>query len=119
MIELDELKRKRAHIDAKSLALISQRKQLETSTDERLALSEIASSIETFCEQIQPVLEKADFAQKRQLVELLVDRVVVTDAHVDIRYVVPTTLDDPHVPFSRLCIDYRDDQRAIEKQLTD
>ena len=119
VIELDELKRKRANIDAKSLALTAQRNQLVATTDERLALSETASSIEAVCAQIQPVLEQADFAQKRQLVELLVDRVVVTDARVEIRYVVPTTPDGPQVPFSRLCIDYRNHQRSVEEHFPD
>jgi hypothetical protein len=36
-------------------------------------------------------LGQASFQQRRQLVELLIDRVVVTDGHVEIRYVIHTT----------------------------
>jgi site-specific DNA recombinase len=40
-------------------------------------------------------------------VELLIDRVVVTEDQVEIRYVIPTQPDAPHVPFCQLCLDYR------------
>ena len=70
-------------------------------------MSTLADSIEAFCQKIQPVLEEATFEQKRQLVELLIDRVVVLDEQVEIRYVVPTKADGPHVPFSQLYADYR------------
>jgi site-specific DNA recombinase len=35
-------------------------------------------------------LDKASFEQRRSLVELLVDRVIVADGEVEIRYVMPT-----------------------------
>jgi len=40
---------------------------------------------------VQQGLEKASFEQKRQLVELLIDRVVVSHELVEIRYVIPIT----------------------------
>jgi site-specific DNA recombinase len=42
-------------------------------------------------EQLRVGLDRAGFEQRRQLVELLIDRVVVTDSQVEIRYVIPTT----------------------------
>ena len=50
----------------------------------------------------------ATFEQKRRLVELLIDRVIVTDGEVEIRYVVPTSPDGPHQPFCHLRTDYLD-----------
>src|SRR3954471_2358931 len=50
-----------------------------------------------------PVLQ-----QRRQLVLLLIDRVVVTDAEVEIRYVLPTSPDSEHVRFCHLRKDYFD-----------
>jgi site-specific DNA recombinase len=38
---------------------------------------------------------------------MLIDRVIVTDEEVEIRYVVPTRPDGPHVPFRHLRTDYR------------
>ena len=57
--------------------------------------------------QVRPVLEQATFAKRRQLVELLIDRVVVTDDQVEIRYVIPTRPEGPHSPFCHLRLDYR------------
>jgi site-specific DNA recombinase len=52
-------------------------------------------------------LDGATFAQRRQLIELLVDRVIVTEDEVEIRYVIPTQPQGPHTPFSHLRLDYR------------
>ena len=81
--------------------------QLEATSLEHIEISALATSIEAFCHTIQSVLEEATFEQKRQLVELLIDRVVVFDEKVEIRYVVPTKLEGPHVPFCQLYSAYR------------
>jgi hypothetical protein len=41
------------------------------------------------------------------LVELLIDRMVVTDNEVEIRYIIPTQPDGPHVPSCHLRTDYQ------------
>jgi len=51
-------------------------------------------------------LGQADFEQRRQLVELLIDRVVVTDGQVEIRYVIPTTTSSTKTRFCHLRTDY-------------
>lgn len=48
-------------------------------------------------------LDGATFEQRRKLVELLVDRVIVTDEEVEIRYVIPTSLESEHVRFA-ICV---------------
>jgi hypothetical protein len=53
-------------------------------------------------------LADATFEQKRRLVELLIDRVIVIDEEVEIRYVIPTSSDGPHQPFCHLRTDYLD-----------
>jgi len=57
---------------------------------------------------VQAGLAQATFDQRRQLVELLIDRVVVTDGDVEIRYVIPTTPASEHVRFCHLRTDYFD-----------
>jgi site-specific DNA recombinase len=42
-------------------------------------------SIATFCQRVQAGLTQATFAQKRTLVELLIDRVLVANGDVEIR----------------------------------
>ncbi|GHO57555.1 hypothetical protein [Ktedonobacter robiniae] len=51
-------------------------------------------------------LSQATFEQKRQLVELLVDRVVVMMDEVEIRYVIPTSPRNEQVRFCHLLTDY-------------
>jgi hypothetical protein len=50
----------------------------------------------------------------RALLELLVDPVVVTDGAVEIRYAIPTGLDDKREPFWGLRTDYRDDHVPVQ-----
>ena len=107
IVKLPELERKRNELTRKQTALQTQRLQLQTKAEERIELGQVASSIETFCAKIRPVLAQADFAQQRQLVELLIDRVIVNNDEVEIRYVIPTQSEGPQVPFSHLRTDYR------------
>ena len=107
VLSFAEFERKRAQIEQKLNAIRKQRNQLETTASQRLELAQFAASIEDFCVPIRPVLDNASFEQKRQLVELLIDRVIVTDDQVEIRYVVPTRPDGPHIPFCQLRTDYR------------
>src|SRR4029453_13141478 len=61
-----------------------------------------------FCQTVRAGLATATFAQRRLLVELLLDRVVVTDGEVEIRYVLPTSPDGPHPPYCQLRKDHLD-----------
>lgn len=63
-------------------------------------------SIEEFAARVRSTLEQANFEQKRQLVELLIDRVIVTDDQVEIRYVIPTSSASEQVRFCHLRTDY-------------
>jgi hypothetical protein len=60
--------------------------QLVAQVDRRLELAGLSRSIEDFCERIRTGLQQATFDQKRKLVELLIDRVIVSDGEVEIRY---------------------------------
>ena len=106
VVTLVEFDRKRRELAQKQEALSVQRAQLEATTAQRAELSNVAASIEAFCAQIRLMLEQATFPQRRQLVELLIDRVIVTDEVVEIRYVIPTRSEGPHLPFSHLRTDY-------------
>jgi site-specific DNA recombinase len=109
VIEMEEFERKRSELTRKRKALANQCLQLEMTVVERVELSGLATSIEAFCEQVRPMLEHATFTQRRQLVELLIDRVVVTENEVEIRYVVPTRSEGSHIPFCHLRTNYQCD----------
>ncbi|HEX2910599.1 MAG TPA: recombinase zinc beta ribbon domain-containing protein [Chloroflexia bacterium] len=106
VIELEEYKRRRQEVEQRQRSLEEQAKQLEVSVKRRVELEGIARSIEEFCERVREGLAKADFEQKRRLVELLIDRVVVRNEEVEIRYVVPTSARSEHLHFYQLVTDY-------------
>ncbi|HET8852399.1 MAG TPA: recombinase family protein, partial [Ktedonobacteraceae bacterium] len=105
---LAEYRRRREALDERLQALERQRQQLEAQVDQHQAVTQVMASIEGFCEQVQRGLVQATFAQRRQLVELLIDRVIVTNGDVEIRYVIPTSPATAHVRFSHLRTNYLD-----------
>ena len=107
VIPLAEYQRRRKEIEKKQEGLQNQEKLLDTQVEQRTHLSQLSASIETFCEKVRDGVEQATFEQKRQLVELLIDRVIVTNDKVEIRYVIPTTPESENVRFCHLRSDYR------------
>ena len=67
--------------------------------DRRAELAGWAASAADFCRRVRAGLAGADFAGKRQLVELLVDRVLVAYGEVEIRYAIPLSPASERVPF--------------------
>jgi site-specific DNA recombinase len=108
IIALAEFQRKRDELDRRRAALAAQQRQLDAAAEQRLELQAVADGIEAFCQAIRAGLATATFAQRRQLAELLIDRVIVTDGQVEIRYVLPTSPDGPHRPFCQLRKDHLD-----------
>jgi site-specific DNA recombinase len=108
VITLPELERKREELDRRCATLLAQQRQLDAIAQQRLELAGVADGIERFCQTIWAGLATATFAQRRQLAELLIDRVVVTDGEAEIRYVLPTSPDGPHRPFCQLRKDHLD-----------
>ena len=108
VVGLAELEHKRQALDRRRATLATQQHQLHAIAQQRLELRAIADGIEAFCQTVRAGLATATFAQRRLLVELLIDRVVVTDDKVEIRYVLPTSPDGPHPPFCQLRKDHLD-----------
>lgn len=90
IITLEELKRRRQDLAQRQEAVASQVRQLEASAAQQLELAQVMSTIQEFCQRVQNGLEQVTFEQKRLLVELLIDRVIVTNEEVEIRYVMET-----------------------------
>lgn len=109
IIPLDEYERRRRDLEQRVRALAGQEEQLRSDAARQQQLAGMAASLEAFRERVGRGLDRADFEQRRQLVLLLIDRVVVTDAEVEIRYVLPTTPESEHVRFCHLRKDYLGD----------
>jgi len=112
VIELGEYQRRRAEIEQKMGWLMSQEQQVMAQADRQIEVAELAGTMEEFCRRVENGLEGATFEQKREVVELLIDRVVVTEEEVEIRYVIPTSTSSEQVHFCLLCSDYQSAKRG-------
>ena len=108
VLDLETFERKRRDLAQQEAALAQQQRELTAAAQQRHALAALAAGAEEFCAQVRVGLTDATFAQRLALVELLIDRVVVTDGAVESRYAIPTSRDGPHHPFCRLRKDYRE-----------
>jgi site-specific DNA recombinase len=106
VLDLDEYKRRRQELEQRLQALAEQVRHLEVDVQRHDELSAMVESIEVFCQRVAQGLADATFEQKRQLIELLVDRVVVTGNEVEIRYVIPTSKSSEQIRFCHLRLDY-------------
>jgi site-specific DNA recombinase len=108
VIGQDEFERKRQELTKTQNGLTLQLRQLEAQAQKDLDTARLATHVQDFCQRIQPTLAQLNFAQRRQLVELLVDRVIVDDDKVEIRYVIPTGPQGEESRFCHLRKDYFD-----------
>jgi site-specific DNA recombinase len=106
IIGLDEYRRRRHELDERAEALTQQLQGLEAQAAQQRELAPALAHIAAFSQRVTQGLEAATFAQKRALVELLIDRVVVTEDDVEIRYVIPTTERSEHTRFYQLRLAY-------------
>jgi hypothetical protein len=88
--------------------LLAREREIAAQGARLVEVSAIAHSMTQVLEQLRVGLGQAGFEQRRQLVELLIDRVVVTDGQVEIRYVIPTTDHSTKTRFCHLRTDYFD-----------
>ena len=113
VVGLEEYRRRRHDLEQKAQSLGAQRQQLEAQVDRQSEIARLSLSIDEFCRRVQEGLEQATWEQKRQLIEGLVVRVIVTDGEVEIRYAIPTS---PNGEATRFC-HLRSDYRAVDKIL--
>jgi site-specific DNA recombinase len=106
IIPLAEYQRRRRDLEQKLEALVQQEKQLDGQADRHKELNGLTNSVEDFCQRMQSSLTNATFAQKRHLIELLIDRVIVDDGDIEIRYVIPTSPSSESIRFCHLRSDY-------------
>jgi site-specific DNA recombinase len=108
IIMRDEFERKRQELTQTQNGLQQQLRQLEQQAQKQIETLTLANNIQEFCQRIHPTLDNLTFEQRRQLVELLIDRVIVDDEKVEIRYVIPTSPSSENTRFCHLRTDYLD-----------
>ena len=106
VVPLCEFERRRRDVETRLQALDRQEHDLVHEAERHGETARLAAHAEAFCRRVREGLAEAGFDQKRALLELLIDRVIVTDGAVEIRYVVPTSPEGECQPFWRLRTDY-------------
>ena len=117
VIEREELARRRQEVAQSQQGLTQQLRQLDTQAQQHVNVAALSQGIEAFCQRLQPTLDQLTFAQRRHLVEWLIDRVIVNDTQVEIRSVVPTGPKGETTPFCHLRLDYLNLQPLVEQRL--
>jgi site-specific DNA recombinase len=106
VIPIEEYQRRRADLESQAQALNNQFADLNLQSQQQAQLAGYAAGIKEFSQRVAETLAQATFEQKRQLVELLIDRVIVKDDQVEIRYVIPTGPAGEKMRFCHLRSDY-------------
>jgi site-specific DNA recombinase len=106
VIELPVFEHKDAELQRRQEDVTAQEHEVAAQTQHEIEVQAVAQSIDVICARLRVGLEQATFAQRRQLVELLIDRVIVTNGDVEIRYVIPTTEASTYTRFCQLRTDY-------------
>jgi site-specific DNA recombinase len=106
VLDLSTFEQKDAELRRRQEDFAAQEREIEAQSQRTEELGALAQSIQEISERLREGLEQATFTQRRQLVELLIDRVVVTNGEVEIRYVVPTSEASLKTRFCHLRADY-------------
>jgi len=106
IITRDEFERKRQELVHTQTGLTQQLRQLEAQAQKQIEVTGLAAGMTAFCQRLQPTLDHLTFTQRRKLVELLIDRVIVDNGAVEIRYVIPTSPQGEQIPFCHLRLDH-------------
>lgn len=109
VVGLDEYRRRRGDLEQRQQALAAQEQQLAAQTERQADIARLGLSLEEFSRRIRQGLDQATWEQRRQLIEWLVTRVIVTNGEVEIRYVIPTS---PAAQTGGIC-HLRSDYRAL------
>ena len=107
VVPLAEYQHRRQDTEGRLVALDGQDRELTRDADRQVEAARLAAHAAAFCRRVRQGLEQADFGRKRELLELLIDRVIVTADAVEIRYAVPVGPEGERGPFCRLRTDYQ------------
>jgi len=108
VLDLATFEHKRSELRQREEEVLAREREVVAHGQRLVAVESIARSTTEILKHLSRGLEEATFEQRRQLVELLIDRVVVTDDAVEIRYVIPTSDASTHTGFCQLRSDYFD-----------
>lgn len=88
-IEVDQLKTRRADLEARAATARTRLQDLELLRHRRVKVDQLVADVDDFAAALRAGLDAMPFEDRQRLVRLLVERVVVKDGDVTIEHVVP------------------------------
>ncbi len=76
-------------MEQKISQLQEQIRNLKTAEKNEMDYKKIFDNIRTFCEAVKRGIENASFEDKRKIIELLVEEIIVTNGKVEIIHIIP------------------------------
>jgi site-specific DNA recombinase len=89
VISLEELGQRRRGVVQRRQGLIKQREQEERLRREASSARAVLADLTAFCERVRSRLDGATLAEKQEILQLLVERVIVGEGTLEIRHVIP------------------------------
>jgi site-specific DNA recombinase len=89
IISLEELKERRQQVQERRRVLVAQSDEQSRLRAGRLAVQAVWKDLSTFCERVNIRLNELSGEEKQRVLQLLVERVIVGDATLEIRHLVP------------------------------
>ncbi len=89
IITLKELETRKNSLQQKILQLQDQIKNIKANEKKEMDSKKIFDNIEAFCDAVKQGIENASFEDKRRIIELLVEEVIVTNGKVEIVHIIP------------------------------
>jgi site-specific DNA recombinase len=107
VLTLEELKTRRGGLQERIHVLTQQEQELRQQQHQQVRLTELAANIAGLCQAIGSGLPTLDFAGRRKIIELLIDRVILSQDEIEIRYAIPLTGISPAGKKETLRLPYR------------
>jgi site-specific DNA recombinase len=89
IITLEDLDTRKSNLEQKISQLQEQIGNIKAAEKKEIDYKKIFDNIEAFCEAVKRGIGNASFEEKRRIIELLVEEVIVTNGKVDINHIIP------------------------------
>ncbi len=88
-VSLAELSERRRHLAEEQQNLERQQQERDRLRQQRVRAEAVRTSLEAFCTRIRGRLNEATLAEKQAILQLVIERIIVGDGHLEIRHVIP------------------------------
>ena len=89
IITLKDLENRKSSIEQKASQFQEQIKYIKAAEKNEIDFKRIFDNIGAFCDAVKQGIENASFEDRRKIIELLVEEIIVTNGKVEIAHIIP------------------------------